>query len=835
VETVVEIAMVFRNTALLNTIRKAKRYFLLVIIGLFQIVPIPSADAARIVTVGLYNNKPLVFIDDAGEPQGIFVDLLEHIAAREKWRLEYVPGSWSDCLDRLESGNIDLLAALAYSDERAKKFDYTYETVITNWAQVFVRRNSELRSLLELDAKKIAAKMDDIHLLGIRDLTSKFNMQCRIIEADEYDTVFELIEAGRVQAGVVNRIFGIQNKVNYLVQETPIMFDPIEVRYAAPKSLSVDLLSTIDIHLRKMHTEKDPFYTQTMNRWLVSQSEWVLPGWVKYALAGIGFALLMFAAMNFTLRIKVNKRTKALYCANNKLNEEIQIRQRAEEALHKYAKIVASSTDHMAMIDLSYAYQAINDAALKAINKRREEVLGRKIWEILGDVFEAEHYRQSWDRAFSGHVVKDRAWMDFPIIGKRYMDIVLTPYTHADNSIAGCVVNARDNTERYELELKLKNAQKMEFMGTIAGGVAHDLNNILSGIVSYPELLLMQLPKESPLADPINLIKKSGEKAAVIVQDLLTLARRGVANKQPVDLNEIISLFLMSPECSEIQSRHQNVRIRTAMADQLNTLSGSSVHLSKTVMNLVLNAAEAMPDGGQITITTRNLDRDDSVAGANDALEGDYVLLEVEDTGMGICEEDRQRIFEPFYTKKVMGRSGTGLGLAVVWGTVIDHHGHIEVDSDGKNGTAFRLYFPVSHEKAASIAPINEIHKYKGNGDTILLVDDMEEQRVIASNILSELGYSVASVPSGEDAISFLHQNSMDLVILDMLMPPGMDGLETYQELLKINPNQKAIIASGFAENDRIKEAIDLGVSQCIKKPYTISEVGSVVKTILMS
>jgi CheY-like chemotaxis protein len=308
-----------------------------------------------------------------------------------------------------------------------------------------------------------------------------------------------------------------------------------------------------------------------------------------------------------------------------------------------------------------------------------------------------------------------------------------------------------------------------------------------------------------------------------------------VANKQPVDLNEIISLFLMSPECSEIQSRHQNVRIRTAMADQLNTLSGSSVHLSKTVMNLVLNAAEAMPDGGQITITTRNLDRDDSVAGANDALEGDYVLLEVEDTGMGICEEDRQRIFEPFYTKKVMGRSGTGLGLAVVWGTVIDHHGHIEVDSDGKNGTAFRLYFPVSHEKAASIAPINEIHKYKGNGDTILLVDDMEEQRVIASNILSELGYSVATVPSGEDAISFLHQNSMDLVILDMLMPPGMDGLETYQELLKINPNQKAIIASGFAENDRIKEAIDLGVSQCIKKPYTISEVGSVVKTILMS
>jgi CheY-like chemotaxis protein len=165
----------------------------------------------------------------------------------------------------------------------------------------------------------------------------------------------------------------------------------------------------------------------------------------------------------------------------------------------------------------------------------------------------------------------------------------------------------------------------------------------------------------------------------------------------------------------------------------------------------------------------------------------------------------------------------------------MDHHGHIEVDSDGKNGTVFRLYFPVSHEKATSLSPTNEIHRYKGNGDTILLVDDMEEQRVIASNILSELGYSVATVPSGEDAISFLHQTSMDLVILDMLMPPGIDGLDTYQEILKINPNQKAIIASGFAENDRIKEAIDLGVSQYIKKPYTISDVGLAVKTILMS
>jgi PAS domain S-box-containing protein len=822
----------YKIKMLLNSIRNVNKYLILVI-ALFQIVPIPSADAARIVRVGLCNNKPLVFIDEAGETRGIFVDLLEHIAAKEKWELIYVPGSWSECLDRLEYGDIDLLAAIAYSHERAKKFDYTYETVITNWAQVYVKRSSEIKSLLDLDTKKIATKMDDIHLFAIRDLTSKFNMKCRILEADAYDTVLELIENNRVQAGVVNRLFGVENKANYLVQETPIMFNPIEVRYAAPKSLSVDLLSTIDIHLRKMQTEKDPFYTQTMNRWLLSQSAWDLPEWVKYTAAGIGFMLFMFAAMNLTLRGKVNKRTKALFTANKQLNEEIRIRQRAEEELRKYATIVASSTDHMAMIDLSYTYQAINDAALTAINKRREEVLGSKCREIIGDVYDWELFRQRLDRAFSGQVAKYRAWMDFPIIGRRYVDMVYTPYTHTDNSIAGCVVNSRDITERYELELKLENAQKMEFMGTIAGGVAHDLNNILSAIVSYPELLLMQLPKDSPLAESINMIRKSGEKAAVIVQDLLTLARRGVANKQAVNLNEIITLFLNSPECRKIQSHHPNVYIRTALAARLNNVSGSSVHLSKTVMNLVSNAAEAMPDGGQITIKTRNLDVDDPFYGAPDFLQGEFLLLEITDTGMGICKQDRQRIFEPFYTKKLMGRSGTGLGLAVVWGTVIDHHGHIEVDSDGKNGSIFRLYFPVSHEKIESITKIKNIQKYKGNGDSVLIVDDIEEQRVIASKILSELGYRVSTVSSGEDAISFLRENKMDLVILDMLMPPGIDGLDTYQKILRINPTQKAIIASGFAQSDRVKEAIDLGVGQCIKKPYTISEIGSAVKTTL--
>ena len=802
-----------------------------VLSALLQFIAMPEAEADRAVKVGLYHNKPLVFMDNSGKARGIFVDILEHIAEKENWSLEFVYGSWPECIDRLEAGEIDLMPAIAYSKERAKRYNYTYETIITNWGQVYVGKGANISSILDLDQKKIAVKMEDIHFLGIKELTSKFNMNCRFIEADGYDVVFELIEANRVQAGVVNRLYGIENKTTFPVRETSIMFNPIEVRYASPKGLGGDLLSIIDNHLQRMHDEKDPFLSQTMNRWLVAPSEWVLPNSVKYTLIAVASLLILFALTNLTLRSKVKKRTQELSSANVKLKNEVDIRMKAEEELRKYERIVASSTDHMAMIDLSYTYQAINDAALNVLQKSRTEVIGKNIWHIFGDIFPREIHKKRLDRAFSGQVVKYGTWIRFPGRGRRYMDLVCTPYAHSGDRISGCVIISRDVTDLYELEKKLENAQKMEFMGTIAGGVAHDLNNILSGIVSYPDLLLMQLPEGSALIKPIRTIKKSGEKAAVIVQDLLTLARRGVACKEHVDLNDIVTQFLASPECMKIKSFHEKMTIKTDLANPLKPISGSSVHLSKTVMNLVSNAAEAMPDGGQIRIKTANIQTCDVCIENADGLNNcECVLLEIADNGSGISRDDMEKIFEPFYTKKVMGRSGTGLGLAVVWGTIMDHHGHIHVESDGENGSRFKLYFPASQDDAPSLPRSLDEVDYKGNGERILIVDDLDDQREIVSNILSTLGYSVSAVSSGEDAIHHLSKNTADLVVLDMLMPPGMDGLETYEEILKIRPGQKAIIASGFAETDRVKEALDLGVGQFIRKPYNIKDVGIAIK-----
>ncbi|MDP8228032.1 MAG: PAS domain S-box protein, partial [Candidatus Electryoneaceae bacterium] len=243
----------------------------------------------------------------------------------------------------------------------------------------------------------------------------------------------------------------------------------------------------------------------------------------------------------------------------------------------------------------------------------------------------------------------------------------------------------RDITEQKKLEFQLQRAQKMEAIGTLAGGVAHDLNNVLSGIVSYPELLLLDLPEDSPLRKPILTIQKSGQKAADIVQDLLTLARRGVVATEVVNINQIINSNLKSPECENLKQFYPDAKIESNLEAYLLNIMGSSVHLSKTVMNLVSNAAEAMPEGGNIFISTESKYIDKPIRGYDDVKEGDYVILTVSDTGIGISSGDLERIFEPFYTKKVMGRSGTGLGMAVVWGTVKDHKGYIDVQStEGK-------------------------------------------------------------------------------------------------------------------------------------------------------
>ncbi len=402
------------------------------------------------------------------------------------------------------------------------------------------------------------------------------------------------------------------------------------------------------------------------------------------------------------------------------------------------------------------------------------------------------------------------------------------------------LVIMRDITERVheekalrESEAKLTRLKKMESLGLLAGGVAHDLNNVLSGIVSYPQLILLQLPEESKLRKSIETIQKSGQRAADIVQDLLTVARGVAVSKEPLNLNSIVSEYVKSPEYEKLLQYHPAVTVNVALDPRLLNMIGSPVHIRKVVMNLVSNASEAIGGAGDVVLSTMNRYIDRPLKGYDAVKIGEYAVLAVADSGTGISAEDLQRIFEPFYTKKVLGRSGTGLGLTVIWNVVQDHEGYIDVATD-KGGTKFEIYFPITRDsvqdKKFSI-PFEDLY---GHGEMVLVIDDVQSQREISCQMLEALQYKATAVSGGEEAVRYLKENSVDLLLLDMIMDPGISGRETYERIKKIHPQQKAIIVSGFAETEQVRETLKLGAGRYLKKPMILEELGLALKQELL-
>ena len=382
--------------------------------------------------------------------------------------------------------------------------------------------------------------------------------------------------------------------------------------------------------------------------------------------------------------------------------------------------------------------------------------------------------------------------------------------------------------EKLDLEQKLEKARRMESLGILAGGVAHDLNNILGPILGYPDLILEMLADDSPIREDVKMIKASAERASDVVQDLLTLARRGKYEMRSLNINDMLNEYITSSNFALLQSRYQDVKFDAILDEKLNTIDGSEAHLSKTVMNLVINAFESMHHGGTITLKTYNKTFSKPAQLLNKIPKGKYTVLEVQDTGYGISEDDLPHIFEPFFTRKEMGRSGSGLGLSVVFGVVGDHGGYIDVRTETGIGTSFFLYFPHATKKGKS-KPLVDIN-LRGT-EYILVVDDNKQQRKLAKRLLSSLGYKVSTAKNGSFAVGHVKKKKFDLVILDMIMEDDIDGLDTYRQMIKIVPEQKAIIVSGYAETDRVKEAKRLGVGHYLRKPYTLKNIGTIIRT----
>jgi two-component system, cell cycle sensor histidine kinase and response regulator CckA len=556
----------------------------------------------------------------------------------------------------------------------------------------------------------------------------------------------------------------------------------------------------------------------------------------------LGLALTALSTRSMLLRRRAERDRQrandALAERVTELRREVDERERAQQASResedKYRTLFETGSDGVLVFTEGGRLVDVNPAACELYGATRPELLARTPAGLFHsdyrgalDAFFAQARAGKRFRGEAQGIRGDGSAIETELTGGSY---ALGGVRYLTLDVRDITERVRGNSERKELELKLVRSKKMEALGLLAGGVAHDLNNILGGVVSLPDLLLAELdpPQGGETRAVLETIKESGTRAAAVVSDLMAMAKGIASAREVVSLNDLVQSYLLSGEYRALKERHPGVVLKTQLDPDLLGIKGTPINIKQALINLVVNAAEAIEHSGAIRVSTRNQYVDRALRGYDDVRVGEYAVLRVEDDGHGIEPRHLERIFEPFYTSKKLGRSGTGLGLAIVWNAIQDHDGYIDVQS-GPDGTSFELYFPITRERAAERGE-SSLAALVGQGERILVVDDEPQQRVIACKMLKSLGYEPEAVPSGERAVEYVEHHRVDLLVLDMIMDPGQGGRQTYEQIVRIRPGQKAIIASGYAETEDVRLAQSLGAGEYVKKPYTLEKLGRSVK-----
>jgi two-component system cell cycle sensor histidine kinase/response regulator CckA len=376
----------------------------------------------------------------------------------------------------------------------------------------------------------------------------------------------------------------------------------------------------------------------------------------------------------------------------------------------------------------------------------------------------------------------------------------------------------RDITFQRKLEAQFQQAQKMEAVGTLAGGIAHDFNNLLMAIQGNVSLMLLDMERSHPFYQRLESIQRQTQSGSKLTTQLLGYARKGKYEVRPLNLNRVIR------ETSDTFGRTRGeIRILTSLAKDLHGVMADHAQIEQVLLNLFINAADAMPGGGDLIVKTRNVTHLDLGGKPYDPKPGNYALLEVVDNGIGMDKATVARVFEPFFTTKEMGR-GTGLGLASAYGIIKGHGGYIEVDSERGKGTTFSVYLPASQTEPKEVPETRE-PPLRGKG-TILLVDDNPAVLEVGGMMLQRLGYEIIEASSGKEAMTLYRekQNTVDLVILDMIMP-DMGGGPTFDELKRINPDVKVLLSTGYSREGQANEIMVRGCRGFIQKPFTLEDL----------
>jgi two-component system sensor histidine kinase EvgS len=774
---------------------------------------------SRKVRVGLYENKPKVFTSEIGIPAGIFIGILEGIAQREKWDLTYVPCEWSECIAALEEGRLDLMPDVAFSSDRDRKLDFNEEKVIESWSQVYANGKKTVENWSDLNGLRLALLKGSIQQTVLKQMISGFGYEISFVEADSYEEAFDLAARGAADVVVSNHLFGSFYCQEYGLIKTSIVFDPVSLYFATAAGANPDLLVAIDDNLRTSKSEPGSFYYKELACWLEKlPPKGIVPRYIFWIMGGIGSFLVLAFIVILLLRRQVRIKTSNLVRINESLHE-------SEE---KFRSLFQNHLAVKFIIDpVSGNIVEANEAAEKFYGWPVEQLRRMRIQDI--NVLSPEKVEGEMEKAKTRqrthfefrHRLADGSVRDVEVFSSR-IDIKGKAMLHS-------IIH--DITEHRKLEEQYRQAQKMESVGRLAGGVAHDYNNMLSVILGYTEMALEKVDPSGPLHADLTEILKAAERSTEITRQLLAFARKQTISPKVLDVNKVMESMLKMLK----RLIGEDIDLVWRPESLLWPVKIDPSQLEQILANLCVNARDAIRGVGRIVIETHMVTFDEAYCGEHpDFAPGEFVLLSVSDDGSGIDKATLDSIFEPFFTTKAL-HQGTGLGLATVYGIVKQNNGFIQVSSELGKGTTFRIYLPRHVGAAGRIKAEETVTEIPiCRGETVLLVEDEAAIRRMGRMMLERLGYKVLTAGTPDEALRLAGElpAEIHLLITDVVMP-GMTGRDLADRLHALNPNIKVLFMSGYPANVIAHRGVlDEGV-HLIQKPFPMKDLGIKVREIL--
>jgi len=771
--------------------------------------------------VGIHESRPLAFTDADGHMTGIYPEVIREIARREGWQIKWIHVSWLQGLDMVTKDELDLLGPIAVTEARKSLFKFTREPVIVDWGQVYLPENSAITSLIELKNKRIAFQEGHIMYNALADMLHQFDIDFQGVPVKDQTTVFKMVADGRVDAGAVNRLFGLLNEKGFGLKGSSIIYSPLELSIAMPLGKERGIAGRLDFHLKAIKEDKASVYQQIIDKYLFGLSGSQSQGSIRQALIIFGVALvilLVMAAWNISLKATVNRRTRELARSTDKLRESNRL----------LNAVMETTTDAIFIKDLYGRYILANSATCSALGKTVASVIGRTDAQLF-PAASADVISNTDARVMeAGQTVLSEEKLETVYGDETWWLANKSPYRGEEGEVIGLIGISRNITEIKEsqkekerLQNELRQAHKMEAIGTLAGGVAHDFNNILGIILGNSELAMDDLPQSHAVRTNIEEIKTASMRARDVVRQLLSFSRKGPKGKEVTIVQSILK------ECIKLlrSSLPSTIEINLDIDEKTAPIEADPTQIHQVIINLCTNAAHAMETkGGILGIILENAPGPDSHLHS-------YVSLTIKDTGTGIPPEIQDRIFEPYFTTKAVGQ-GTGIGLSVVHGIVKSHGGQIHLDSEPGKGTRIHLLIPACEGgKVEEEADTSGIVTGRG---IILLVDDEAAVVRMGTTMLERLGYRVAGMTSPVSALELFSENAdmFDLIITDLTMP-GLTGVDFAERVKRIRPDIPVILTTGYSSKVEADKIDNSRVDGVLEKPFERKKLSRYINTFL--